>query len=121
MRRLRTQPITPGEARYVLERLLADRRITASDVENGLQALQDEIVELEARIRALSAAAGNENHGKQRTAGTRVRTAAGRLGLRFAGLIRHLPKKVRADLKRLRIERGVEAAIAAAEAAAGAR
>ena len=35
MRRLRTQPLTPGEARYVLERLLADRRITAADVKNG--------------------------------------------------------------------------------------
>ena len=121
--------LSPGQAHYVLERLLADRRISHADVQRYLGYLQREIADTETRLRALrsmtasrdgdaSSAKGTANASKIPRRHRRKHSAEGRLGLRFSGLIRHLPVSVRAAMKRVRLERGVEAAIAAAQAAA---
>jgi len=119
--------LSPGQAYYVLERLLADRRVTSADMQGYLADLQREIADTEARLRALRSMTASDDGNAStpaRTAGAtskivrrRKHSAEGRLGLRFSGLIRHLPEATKAALKTVRVERGVEAAIAAALAA----
>jgi hypothetical protein len=48
---------TPGQASYVVERLLAERRITPRDIQRYLAQLADEIRDIEARLEELWAAA----------------------------------------------------------------
>jgi hypothetical protein len=118
--------VSPGQAQYVLDRLLSERRVSAEDVQRYLADLPREIAEIEARLRTLrsmtEAHDGDASTAAKASAKTskivrrRKHSAEGRLGLRFSGLIRHLPDRVRAAMKQLRLERGVEAAIAAAQA-----
>jgi hypothetical protein len=42
--------LTPGEALYVVERLLAERRVSAADIHRYLSQLSDEIRRIEARL-----------------------------------------------------------------------
>jgi hypothetical protein len=60
MPRPQQQPIglTPGQAQYVLDRLLADRRIAPAEITRYVSDMQHEIVELEARIARLREASG---------------------------------------------------------------
>jgi hypothetical protein len=45
--------VTPGQARWVVERLLAERRISAKDVSQYLDDMQGEIREIERRLASL--------------------------------------------------------------------
>ncbi|MGZ5494015.1 MAG: hypothetical protein ACXWHG_10435 [Thermoanaerobaculia bacterium] len=49
---------TPGQAKYVLERLIKDHRISASDVRGYVDEMRSEIGVLEERLRSLREAAG---------------------------------------------------------------
>jgi hypothetical protein len=50
--------LSPGQASYVLERLLADRRVSAGDVNRYIGDMGREIGDLERRLAALRAATG---------------------------------------------------------------
>jgi len=49
----KTPTLTPAQASYVVERLIAERKLTAADIHQYLQGLQAEIRSLEQRIEAL--------------------------------------------------------------------
>lgn len=54
----RNVSLTPGQASYVLERLMRDRRVSANDVERYVGDMRREIDELETRLQSLRAATG---------------------------------------------------------------
>lgn len=118
---------TPGQAQYIVSRLVAEGRITIARIAAMLREIPAEIAAIERRLgdlrHAKSSAEPTERPASRPTRRTtraprrRRHSAAGKLGLRFSGLIRHLPSKMKGELKALRAEKGVEAAIAAAEAA----
>jgi septal ring factor EnvC (AmiA/AmiB activator) len=49
----KTPTLMPAQAAYVVERLIAERKLTATDINQYLQGLQAEIQSLEQRIEAL--------------------------------------------------------------------
>jgi hypothetical protein len=51
--------LTPGEAAYVMERLMRDRRVSRTEVNQYLSEMKREIGELEARLRRLREVTGN--------------------------------------------------------------
>ena len=121
-------PLSPGQAQYVLERLVREGRIRRTEVSQYLAGLPREIAELEARLYKLRGAASDGAAEQtasapvvqQRTrppARTRKTTAKGlaakQLGGRFAGLIRRLPEAERAQYHEIKSTKGVEAAIRA--------
>jgi hypothetical protein len=118
---------TPGQAQYIVSRLVAEGRITIVTIAAMLREIPAEIAAIERRLGDLrygkSSAEPTERPASRPTRRTtraprrRRHSVAGKLGLRFSGLIRHLPPKVKDKLKALRAKKGVEAAIAAAEAA----
>src|ERR1051326_2738955 len=119
--------LSAGQAHYVLERMLAERRVSVADVQPYLDETQRATADTERRLQTLrSLTVAHDGDAtppaKSRLPTTRARrrkhSAEGRLGLRFSGLIRHLPQNTRAALIKVRLERGVEAAIAEAHAAA---
>lgn len=118
-------PLTPGQAVYVLERLVRERVVAPRDVEQYVAEIGTEIQALEARLYKLREAFGDGSKTsaprpaapKQRR--MRARRGAGRgnvakqLGGRFAGLIRRLPLGERAQYHAIKERDGVEAAISA--------
>ena len=57
-RRQSSGTLSPGQAQYVLDRLLRDRRVTSSDVDRYVADMNSEISELEQRLHRLKEAAG---------------------------------------------------------------
>ena len=117
--RIDGKPVTPGQAQYVLERLIRERRITRSDVARLVGEMHREIQELEDRLATLQQAAASQ----QRTgngASTRRPTPAlarsRKVQGEYMGLIRHLTGSARTRIKKLAAERGREAAIQAMRA-----
>ena len=51
--------LTPGQASYVLERLVTDRRVTRTEIARYMSEMQNEIGFLEKRLQALRDAAGS--------------------------------------------------------------
>ena len=51
--------LNPGQASYVIERLMKDRRVSASEINVYLGEMQKEIADLEQRLQSLRAAAGS--------------------------------------------------------------
>jgi hypothetical protein len=51
--------LTPGQASYVLERLISDRRVTRTEIGRYMSEMQNEIGFLERRLQALRDAAGS--------------------------------------------------------------
>jgi hypothetical protein len=122
-----TQPhapgISPGQASYVVERLLAERRISPSDVNACLADLAREIRDIEDRIATLRAVAGSDmprpkTSPKRRVArrkrvGRPGRPSAMQLNGRYMGFYRQIPKYDQAKYSAIRKEQGIEAAIRA--------
>jgi len=50
--------LSPGQASYVLERLIGERRVSANDIERYVKEMQSEISTLEQRLQRLREAAG---------------------------------------------------------------
>jgi hypothetical protein len=120
--------VTPGQAQWVIERLLADRRISAKDVNQYLAGMQEEIRAIEQRISDLRGAAGTPSAAPvARTAvapvKARKRPAAGKKGHprgiagTLAVLLRSIPAADHAAITAIRADKGIKAAIAAAKAA----
>jgi hypothetical protein len=114
--------LTPGQASYVLERLIADRRISSGDVSRYVGDMHREIRELETRLESLRAAGNGANvtrstprasapRQRQRPTVTAERRASQQLQGRYLGLIRQIAKNRRAQYQKIAKERGREAAI----------
>ena len=118
--------LNPGQASYVLERLVADRRVTAREIERYMSEMEREISELETRLQSLRQASGNggvanshPGNAGPRTAGAsrrRKRVSAEqiesrRIQGRYLGLIRQVPANRRAHFQKIAKDRGREAAI----------
>jgi hypothetical protein len=122
--------VTPGQAQWVIDRLLAERRITAKDVSQYIADMQGEISEIERRLASLREAAGKpavaapaprraaraQKAGKRRASAKKgpPRGIAGTLAV----LLRSIPAAEHAAIAAIRADKGIKAAIAAARAAA---
>jgi len=115
--------LSEGPARYVLDRLVADRRVTATDISYYLGEMQNEIHQIEERIAHLRAIAGASGTTTRQTLvpappsrGTQRRrsnTKGKALGGMYGGLIRRLPRDQQQQYKDIKAAHGIEAAIAA--------
>lgn len=118
--------VTPGQAQWVIERLIADRRISAKDVSAYLADMQREIRDIEERLAGLREAAGkapvasSAPRSAAPTRKTRKRRAGGKKGHprgiagTLAVLLRSIPAAEHAAISAIRAEKGIKAAIAAA-------
>jgi hypothetical protein len=129
--------LTPAEAKYVLDRLIADRRISGADVRAAVSGMQSEIAELERRLSALRGMVGTSQRASapaprrttSQSAPTRRRRksapaspetiASRKLQGLYIGTIRKFAKGKRAAYKKMASEKGREAAIAAMQKALG--
>lgn len=120
--------LTPAQAQWVVERLLAERRITSSDVRGILADVSSEIAEIERRLVSLrEAGAARSAVAQTRRAApvrrTRKRRANGTKGSprgiagTLAVLLRSIPAAEHAAIAAIRADKGIKAAIAAAKAA----
>lgn len=122
--------MTPGQAQYVIERLIKERRVSQVDVNGYLAEMGREIQEIEQRLAGLRAAAGPARvaapaapsavrapkTGKRRTGAKKghPRGIAGTLAV----LLRTVPAAEHAAIQAIRSDKGIKAAIKAAQAAA---
>jgi O6-methylguanine-DNA--protein-cysteine methyltransferase len=125
------QKLSPGQASYVLDRLIGDRRVTRTDVQRYVNDMQREIGELERRLQSLKEAAGSAirsaiqaltpgkrrgrppGGGKKRKSAkiTAEQLASRQLQGRYLGLIRQIPASKRGTYQKIAKEKGREAAI----------
>jgi hypothetical protein len=142
-KRASSMELRPGQAAYVLERLVRERRVSGADVRRCIADMGREIADLEARLYRLRQASGNgaptspagsgpvgserrprrsaatqpararTHHTKKVAARPAKKNTAKQLGGRFAGLIRRLPQADRAQYHEIKQRDGVEAAIKA--------
>jgi len=139
-RKSASQPnFTPGQAKYVLERLIKDRRISASDIREYVDDMRHEIGVLEERLKSLREATGEAIRGviqaltpgrrrgrppgsgakqpaakgraKRRARITPEQLASRQLQGRYLGLIRQIPASRRGQYQKIAKDRGREAAI----------
>src|SRR4051812_33641177 len=119
--------VSPGEALYVLDRLINEKRITASEVARLAADMHDEIADLERRLAALRQAAESVRSGSRNPVSTRASSGRAKpvnpslmrsrkLQGEYMGLIRHIPASARPRMKKLAGEQGREAAVKAMRA-----
>lgn len=117
----RTEALTHSQALYVIDRLVAERKISAAQVAKIRDEMASEIRELEERLSRLRGAASEES----RPAATRARTpgkggqlsaatqASRRLQGLYLNLIRRVPTSQRARYTQIAKTRGREEAVRA--------
>jgi hypothetical protein len=122
--------VTPGQAQWIVERMLAERRLTPADVRTLLGEMGHEITELERRLAALRGtaretpvAAENQRPARAVRAPQRKRRkqASGHprgIAGTLAVLLRSIPAAQHAAIATIRADKGIKAAIVAAKAAA---
>jgi hypothetical protein len=122
--------VTPGQAQWVIDRLLADRKISHRDVERYVADMGREIQDIEARLASLHGAAGTPAvaapapRREAPASKTRKRRAGGKKGHprgiagTLAVLLRSIPAAEHAAIAAIRADKGIKAAIAAAKSAA---
>lgn len=125
--------LSAGQAKYVLDRLISDRRVSSSEVQRYVNDMHREISDLEQRLRSLREATGQAIRGvierftpgnggqrrgrpagatrKRRTKITAEQLASRQLQGRYLGLIRQIPASRRGTYQKVAKERGREAAI----------
>jgi len=123
LRQPQSPGISPGQASYVLDRLLAERRISPSDVNACLADLAREIRDIEGRIATLRAVAGSDvprpkaspkrRIARQKRAKRPGRPSAMQLNGRYMGFYRQIPKYDQPKYSAICKEQGIEAAIRA--------
>lgn len=122
--------VTPAQAKWIVERLIAERRISPADIQRLLSELGDEIATVERSLAGLREAAGHTTgnapapRSEGRAAKTRksagqqkkghVRGIAGTLAV----LLRAVPAAEHASIQAIRADKGIKAAIEAAKVAA---
>jgi hypothetical protein len=122
--------VTPAQAHWIVERLIADRRISAADVRGLLSDLADEIADIERRLAGLREASG---HGPvaspaplseapaakpRKRAGRRKKGHPRGIAGTLAVLLRSIPAAEHAAIAEIRANQGIKAAIKAAQAVA---
>ncbi len=125
--------VTPGQAQWIVERMIAERRVSAADVSNALAAMGAEIAELERRLVALREIRGDPPTGAQaprrepaaatmrkRRGGQRKKGSGHPRGIAgtLAVLLRSIPAAEHAAIQAIRADQGVLSAIRAARIAA---
>lgn len=122
--------ITGGQAQWIIERLLADRRISPQDVRHYVADMGREIQDLEQRLASLRAAASGgpavsapagsvTGHTKKRRLGHPKKGSGHPRGIAgtLAVLLRSIPAAEHAAIAAIRADHGITAAINAARAA----
>lgn len=131
-KRVAASQLSPGQAAYVVERLLKDRRVSASEINRYVGEMGQEISELERRLQALYQANGRTGRtaaaapaARVREAGetaapakrkrkakiTKEQLASRQLQGRYLALVRRLPANKRVQMAKIAKEKGREAAI----------
>ncbi|MGA8809540.1 MAG: hypothetical protein WB973_16845 [Thermoanaerobaculia bacterium] len=122
--------VTPAQAQWIVERLIADRRISHAEVRSIFSDLDQEIAQIEQRLAALRSAAATQpvaspaprrrvqsQRPEKRASGRKkghVRGIAGTLAV----LLRSIPAAEHAAIAAIRADQGIKAAIRAATQAA---
>jgi hypothetical protein len=142
-----TEPtLTSGQAEYVVNRMLAERRISSAEIDRYVSGMQEEIREIEVRLERLRAAAegraqsesrgptkdrlgvppGRKRRGRPpgrprgRRPGRPSKSAKSQqLQGRYLGLIRQIPAGKRAQYSAIAKDKGRESAIKEMESALG--
>jgi hypothetical protein len=124
--------VTPGQAQWIVKRMVAERRIAAADVRSMLEGLGGEIADLERRLAALREARENapvvpqaarsgspSGNARKRKGGRRTKAPGHPRGIAgtLAVLLRSIPAAEHAAIASIRANQGIQAAIAAAKAA----
>lgn len=119
-------PVTPVQAQWIVERLIADRRITAAEVRSLVSGLDQEITEIEQRLSTLRAAAGTSSVASPaprrqappaklgKRPGTRTKGHPRGIAGTLAVLLRSIPAAEHAAIAAIRANQGIKAAIKAA-------
>ena len=132
--------VSPGQASYVLQKLVDARRVTSAEVHRYVKEMQSEISDLERRLQSLKEATGEAIRSvvskltpggrrrgrppgsgaakaaggrKRRSAITPEQLASRQLQGRYLGLIRQIPASRRAQYQKIAKDNGREAAIKA--------
>ena len=125
--------VTPGQAQWVIERLIAERRISRADVEKYVGDMGREIQHIEERLTQLRGFGGVHPRASPApsravaAAKTRKRRAGGKKGHprgiagTFAVLTRALPAADRAKYEAIRVAKGLKTAVAELRKAASRR
>ncbi len=125
--------VSPGQASYILGRLVADRRISHGEVNRYITAMQREISDLERKLEVLKQASGGTRRvahaapvgrpaaaprakapgrrRRRRSVITPEQLASRQLQGRYLGLIRQIPAGKRAQYQKTAKDKGREAAI----------
>ena len=125
------ETVTAGQAHWVIERLLADRRITQQDVQRYVADMGREIEEVERRLASLREAAGQTPFASRTPPSVAPANARQRKPQRpkkgsghprgiagtLAVLLRSIPAAEHAAIAAIRADQGIAAAINAARAA----
>jgi hypothetical protein len=107
--------LTPGKALFVIERLIADKKVTRTQVEKIAGQLDQEISTLERRLAMLrggeAVSAGAEHRGAQKRPTSAATAASRRLQGQYLGLIRQIPAAQRGRFKKVAATKGRELAV----------
>lgn len=107
--------LTPGQALYVLDRLVRERRVNAREVARMAAEMNTEIAELERRLALLRGGANGSRAGRDGRRPSRpvnpAVAASRRLQGEYMGLMRHINGRQRARIKKIAAEKGREAAV----------
>jgi hypothetical protein len=121
--------VSPAQAQWIVEKLIADRRISAAEVRSLLSCLDQEITEIERRLSTLREASGSASvaspapRSEAPAAKTRKRQSRRKKGHprgiagTLAVLLRSIPAAEHAAIAAIRADKGIKAAIKAAKAA----
>ncbi len=115
-------PLSSHQARYVLEKLIDEGKVSASDVRRHLSGIWEEMSFLEKRVAELRGAT-EPIRARLKKAARRVvsseRKASQKLQGRYLGFIRQIPEKSRARYQRIAKVAGRQKAIDAMREALG--
>jgi hypothetical protein len=126
------ETVTAGQAQWILERLLADRRISPQEIQRYVTDLGHEIQDVERRLAVLREAAGAgpvgspsprsaapaAKAGKRRPGRPKKRSGHPRgIAGTLAVLLRSIPAAEHAAIAAIRADQGIKAAISAARGA----
>lgn len=112
--------LTPGQALYVVDRMVKERRVSGRDVARMASEMNQEIADLERRLAQLRADSGvraSARRGSARPTRRKSRpvtaavAASRRLQGEYMGLMRHLTSRERVRVKKIAAEKGREAAV----------
>jgi len=118
--------LTPAQAKYILQMMFDDRRITFADVDRYMRRMKDEIEQLEERLKSLRPSRSSQGARAAATAPTRSRRsrrrsaassgallASRQLQAEYIRTIKTFPKQARTKYKEITRNKGREAALAA--------